>query len=111
GTLAHEGVRTMITSFGPIALAAVIAAIFGILPLVGVPRARPGKPDRVKNAPYECGVVTIGPTQIQFKSKFYIYALIFVLFDVEAAFLFPWAVTYSSLGIYALIEVLIFVGL
>jgi NADH-quinone oxidoreductase subunit A len=101
----------MVESFGPIALAAIIAAAFGILPLLLSTLLVPKRPDRVKNAPYECGVETIGPTEIQFHNRFYLYALIFVIFDVEAVFLFPWAVSYGNLGLFALIEVLIFVGL
>ena len=82
----------MVTSFGPIVLAAVIATVFGLLPLIISALLVPRHPDRVKNAPYECGVETIGPTAIQFKNQFYLYALVFVIFDVEAIFLFPWAV-------------------
>src|SRR5262245_52876611 len=101
----------MVTSFGPIVLAAIIATIFGLLPLIISALLVPRHPDRVKNAPYECGVETIGPTEIQFKNRFYLFALIFVIFDVEAVFLFPWAVAYGRLGTYALIEMVIFVGL
>ena len=101
----------MVTSFGPIVLAAVIATVFGLLPLIISALLVPRHPDRVKNAPYECGVETIGPTAIQFNNRFYLYALVFVIFDVEAVFLFPWAVVYRQLGTYALAEMGIFVGL
>ena len=60
----------MVTSFGPIVLAAVIATVFGLLPLTISALLVPRHPDRVKNAPYECGVETIGPTAIQFKNQF-----------------------------------------
>ena len=101
----------MVTSFGPIVLAAVIATIFGLLPLAISTLLIRRRPDRVKNAPYECGVETIGPTTVQFHNQFYLYALVFVIFDVEAVFFFPWAVTYKQLGLYALAEMGIFVGL
>jgi NADH:ubiquinone oxidoreductase subunit 3 (subunit A) len=101
----------MVTSFGPVALAAAIATIFGLLPLAISAVAVPRRPDRVKDAPYECGVETIGPTSVQFHNQFYLYALIFVIFDVEAVFFFPWAVTYGQLGLYALGEMAVFVGL
>jgi NADH-quinone oxidoreductase subunit A len=101
----------MVTSFGPIVLAIVVAAIFGIVPILLSSLITPHRPDRVKNAPYECGVETIGPTSIQYKSRFYLFALIFVIFDVEAVFLFPWAVTYGRLGTYALVEMALFIGL
>jgi NADH-quinone oxidoreductase subunit A len=101
----------MVTSFGPIALAVVVATAFGLLPIIVSSFLTPPRPDRVKNAPYECGVETIGPTEVQFKTKFYLFALIFVIFDVEAVFLFPWAATYGQLGTYALVEMFIFVAL
>ena len=101
----------MVTSFGPIVLAAIIATAFGLLPLIISALLVPRRPDRVKNAPYVCGVETIGPTAVQFKNQFYLYAILFVIFDVEAVFLFPWAVTYRQLGVYALVEMGIFIGL
>jgi len=100
----------VVGSFGPIVLAAAIATAFGVLPLVISHLLIPKHPDRVKNAPYECGVETIGPTTVQFSTKFYLYALIFVIFDVEAVFFFPWAVSYGELGVSALIAMAIFVG-
>jgi len=57
---------------------------------------------------YECGEVTLGPTLVQYDVKFYVFALAFVIFDVEALFLFPWAVIYRSLGLFGLIEMGIF---
>lgn len=101
----------MVTSFGPVVLAALIATIFGLLPLVISRLVAPRFPNPIKNAPYECGVETIGPTTIQFKTQFYLYALIFVIFDVEAVFFFPWAVAYRQLGLYALVEMALFIGL
>ena len=101
----------MVASFGPIAIAALVATIFGLLPLAISARIIPRRPDRVKNAPYECGVETIGPTEIQFHTRFYLYALVFVIFDVEAIFLFPWAVVYRRLGTTGLVEMAVFIGL
>lgn len=101
----------MVESFGPIALAVALATVFGVLPLFLSGLIIPKMPDRVKNAPYECGVETIGPTYVQFHTRYYLYALLFVIFDVEAVFLFPWAVAYQQLGLFALIEVAIFIGL
>jgi NADH:ubiquinone oxidoreductase subunit 3 (subunit A) len=101
----------LVASFGPIVLAVAIATVFGLLPLFLSGLIIPRRPDSVKNATYECGVETIGPTFIQFHSRYYMYALLFVIFDVEAVFLFPWAVSYRHLGLFALTEVAIFMGL
>lgn len=69
---------------------------------------RPKKPNPLKLETYECGVQTVGDAWVQFRAQYYIFALIFVLFDVEAVFLFPWAVAYRQLGLYAVIEMALF---
>lgn len=81
-------------------------------PFIGVGVAwllRPKKPNRLKNSTYECGVETYGDTWSQFKAQYYLFALIFVIFDIEAVFLFPWAVAYNRLGIFAFVVVATFV--
>ena len=61
-----------------------------------------------KRDPYECGVETMGPTWVQFKVGYYLFAILFLLFDVEVAFLVPWAVVFGEIGTVALIEILVF---
>lgn len=61
-----------------------------------------------KKEPYECGVETIGPTWVQFKVGYYLFAILFLLFDIEVAFLVPWATVYKEVGAVALVEILIF---
>ena len=100
----------MLESFGPIGLFLLVALIFPTVPL-GLSRLiAPKKPDRVKYEPYESGMETIGPTHIQFRTRYYLYALIFVIFDVEVLFLFPWALSYNRLGLFALVEMAVFVA-
>ncbi len=70
---------------------------------------RPHHPYPAKNLNYECAEDPIGSSWIQFNNRFYIIALIFVIFDVEAIFLFPWAVAFGQLGLYALVEMILFV--
>ncbi len=70
---------------------------------------RPHNPYPEKNVNYECAELPIGNSWIKFHNRFYIFALIFVIFDVEAVFLFPWAVAYGQLGLYALVEMVIFI--
>ncbi len=72
---------------------------------------RPHRPYQVKNETYECGEPISGPSWVQFNNHFYIFGLIFVIFDVEAVFLFPWAVAYKSLGLFALVEMVIFIAI
>jgi NADH-quinone oxidoreductase subunit A len=68
----------------------------------------PKSDNAAKREPYESGMETIGPAWVQFKVGYYLYAILFLLFDVEVAFLVPWAVVYKDMGVVALIEVIIF---
>lgn len=70
---------------------------------------RPNKPNLEKQTTYESGVDPFGESWVQFNVRYYIFALMFVIFDVETVFLYPWAVAYEQLGFFALIEMLIFV--
>lgn len=72
---------------------------------------RPHNPYKAKVANYECAEEPIGSPWIQFNNRFYIFALIFVIFDVEVIFLFPWAVAFGQLGLYAFVEMVIFIGI
>lgn len=69
----------------------------------------PRKPNSLKNSIYECGIETVGETWVQLKSQYYIFALIFVVFDVEAIFLLPWAVAYDTLQFYMVLEGVLFI--
>lgn len=70
---------------------------------------RPSNPYPAKVMNYECGEEPIGDAWIKFNNRFYIFALIFVIFDVEVIFLFPWAVAFGQLGLFALIEMVVFI--
>jgi NADH-quinone oxidoreductase subunit A len=100
----------MLTSFGPVAIFLLVAAIFPIVPLILARFIAPRTNDPVKMQPYESGMKTIGPTNIQFRTRYYLFALIFVIFEVEAIYLFPWAVAYDQLGLFALVEMAIFIA-
>jgi len=96
----------------------VIVVIFislGILlPIVALTLGRflrPNKPDKTKLSTYESGNIPVGESHIRFNIRYYLFALMFVIFDVETAFLYPWAVAYDKLGLFALIEMFIFVAL
>jgi len=72
---------------------------------------RPKDPNPIKQSTYECGETPFGPSWIQFNVRFYIFCLIFVIFDVEIVFLFPWALVYQSLGLFAFVEMVIFIAI
>ena len=65
----------------------------------------------MKSSTYECGLETVGETWVQFRVQYYIYALVFVIFDIETVFLYPWAVAYNKLGLFALVEMFIFLAI
>jgi NADH:ubiquinone oxidoreductase subunit 3 (subunit A) len=69
----------------------------------------PKKPGSIKTSPYECGIETVGETWVQFKAQYYIYALVFLIFDVETIFLFPWALAYNQMTLWAVGEAILFI--
>ena len=90
----------------------ILVVVAALLPIVGLGVARlirPKKPNPVKLSTYECGVESIGDAWVQFRAQYYIYALVFVVFDIEAVFLLPWAVAYGQLPLYALVEGVVFI--
>ncbi|WP_181346780.1 NADH-quinone oxidoreductase subunit A [Thalassobacillus sp. CUG 92003] len=70
---------------------------------------RPHHPDPLKSTTYESGIEPFHDARVQFNVRYYMFALLFVIFDVETVFLYPWAVAYDELGLFALVEMLIFV--
>ena len=101
----------MLTQYIFIAIFAIIAILFPIIALALAFVIRPKKPNPIKSSTYECGLETVGETWVQFRVQYYIYALVFVVFDVETVFLYPWAVAYNKLGLFALVEMFIFLGI
>jgi NADH:ubiquinone oxidoreductase subunit 3 (subunit A) len=69
----------------------------------------PRKPNPIKQSTYECGMETVGDSWVQFKAQYYVFALIFLVFDVETVFLFPWAISLNALPMFAVVEGVIFI--
>ncbi len=89
----------------------ILGILFIVLLLYLAKLIRPNKPQAQKYETYECGEEIEGPSWIQFNIRFYVVALVFIIFEVEIIFLFPWAVVFRSLGLFALIEMLVFIGI
>ena len=87
----------------------VIGLIVPIVPLVFSRLVAPRKPNPIKQSTYECGIETVGDTWVQFKAQYYVFALVFLVFDVETVFLFPWALALKSLPLFAVFEGIIFI--
>ena len=97
-----------VTNYGFIGLLLLGAIGFALAPILIVVLIAPRRRSPIKAETYECGVPTTGETWIRFRIQYYIYALMFVVFDVETVFLYPWAVSYGGLGAFALVEMAIF---
>jgi NADH-quinone oxidoreductase subunit A len=89
-------------------LAATGFALFNVIlsQLLGRPRPNPAK-----SAVYECGVPSVAKLSERFPIKFYLVAMLFILFDVDAAFLYPWALVFKELGLFGFVEMMVFMGL
>src|SRR5215831_15453438 len=86
----------------------VLVAIFAAIPVIASRIVRPKKPSPIKTDPYECGMEKVGDAWVQFKIQYYLYALVFIVFDVEIVLIFPWAVVFKQLGPVAFIEMALF---
>ncbi len=102
----------MLTDYATIGIFFLLTILFPVAALLLAWMVRPKpKADEEKLLTYECGVDTIGPTWIRFKINYFLYALIFLVFSIETIFLFPWAVKFNSLGLFAFVEMLIFIAI
>ena len=95
----------------PILIFAVIAAVFGLGQLVIGSLLRPSHAYRDKLLPYESGVQPFSDARIPFPMRYYVIAMLFVIFDIEAVFLYPWAMALRDLGWGGFVQVLLFMGL
>jgi NADH-quinone oxidoreductase subunit A len=98
-------------SYLPIVLFLVVAAAFPGVALLVFRVIRPRVYEAQKMSPYECGIDPIKDARDRFSVRFYIIAMLFLIFDVETVFLLPWAITFDQLAVFGLVEMLIFVGI
>ena len=89
-----------------IAIAGALSLAFLVIPMV----IAPSKPDPEKLSAYECGFNAFGDSRMKFDVRFYLVTLLFIIFDLEVAFLFPWAITLGKTGVYAFWSVMVFLG-
>ncbi len=102
---------TGLAQYLPILLLAGLATVFGVASMLVARALGPRRPTPAKLAPYECGIVPEHMPRERFPVKFYVIAMLFIVFDIETIFLFPWAVTFRQLGLFGLVEMAIFIGL
>lgn len=90
---------------------ALFMAVAFVLPAVAIFLAGvlgPKKPNPLKKSTYECGIETVGESWVQFKAQYYIFALVYLIFDVETVFLFPWAAAFGQLTLFGVVEAILF---
>ena len=107
----YELVLEYLTRYFPILLFMGIAAAFGVVTLVLSYLVQPKYPEPEKLSAYECGSEPFSDARMPFPVRYYIFAMLFVIFDIEVIFLYPWAIVFDKIGIVGLVEMLVFIGL
>jgi len=103
--------QKMLGAYLPILLLVVISICFGLGALVLSSFIGPKKPSALKLQPYECGCEPVGSARERFTVKFYLIAMFFILFDIEAVFLYPWSILFKKLGMFGLVEMGVFIAI
>ena len=101
----------MLAQYGFVLILSALVFVVPLLAVVAGALLGPRRPDPIKNATYESGVETIGDTWVQFKAQYYLIGLIFLIFDVEVIFLFPIAIAYQRLSLFAVFATITFVAI
>lgn len=101
----------MSNQYGAVALLAAVAFLFPFIPLIVSSLISIKNPSKAKLTTYECGIETVGRSWIQFKTSYFLYALAFVVVDVETVFLYPWAVVFRRMDFAALITMFVFMAI
>ena len=101
----------MLENYLPILIFLVIGIAIGVLPMVLGGILAPHRPDSEKNSPYECGFEAFEDTRMKFDVRYYLVAILFIIFDLEIAFLFPWAVVLQEIGLFGFLAMLLFLGI
>lgn len=101
----------MLTEFGKIFIFILIAVLFVVIALIAAKLIRPARPTKEKNMTYECGETPEGSPWVKFNIRFYVVALIFLIFDVEVVLLLPWALVYKEFGTFGFLSGAIFLVL
>jgi NADH-quinone oxidoreductase subunit A len=110
-TAAFFGDYSSINGYIPLFIFTLVGFGFCAGTLLAALIIRPNKPDPEKLAPYECGMPPLMEAHERFSIRFYLLGILFLLFDVEAMFLFPWAVKYDALGLFGFVEMMLFIAI
>ncbi len=100
----------MLEGYLPILIFIVIALSIGVISMTLGRLLSPSRPDENKLSPYECGFEPLEDARMKFDVRYYLVAILFIIFDLEIAFLFPWAVVLKEIGMYGFVAMMIFLG-
>jgi NADH-quinone oxidoreductase subunit A len=101
----------MLANYLPILLFIIIGIGFGMVPIAAGKLLGESRPDPAKNSPYECGFEAFEDSRMKFDVRFYLVAILFIIFDLEIAFLFPWAVALNEIGMFGFVAMVIFLAI
>ncbi len=101
----------MLENYFPVLLFICVGLAVGVVPLVLGKLLAPNHPDSAKLSPYECGFEAFEDARMKFDVRYYLVAILFILFDLEIAFLFPWAVVLKEIGMFGFVSMMIFLGI
>jgi NADH-quinone oxidoreductase subunit A len=101
----------MLLDYLPILILVILAALFAAGSVLLSSLLGPRRPNPEKLSPYECGVEPVGTAREQFSVKFYLVAMLFIVFDIEVVFMYPWAVVFRQIGLFGLAEMLVFIAI
>ncbi len=101
----------MLDNYLPILIFITIGLLVGVVPILLGFVLGPHKPDSEKNSPYECGFEAFEDTRMRFDVRYYLVAILFIIFDLEIAFLFPWAVVLEEIGLFGYLAMSLFLGI
>jgi NADH-quinone oxidoreductase subunit A len=101
----------MLENYFPVLLFIGVGIVMGVLPLLLGRILGPHRPDKQKLSPYECGFEAFEDARMKFDVRFYLVAILFILFDLEIAFLFPWAIVLKEIGTFGFVSMMIFLAI
>jgi NADH-quinone oxidoreductase subunit A len=101
----------MLAEYFPVLLFIAVGLAVGVAPMVLGKLLGPNKPDPEKLSPYECGFEAFEDARMKFDVRYYLVAILFILFDLEIAFLFPWAAVINEIGLFGFLSMMLFLGI
>lgn len=101
----------MLENYLPILVFLAMGVFFGVAPMIGGFLIAPHRPDSAKNSPYECGFEAFEDSRMKFDVRYYLVAILFIVFDLEIAFLFPWGTVLTEIGMFGYLAMVVFLSI